>query len=486
MMRSFECPRCGVTIQDSGQSYPEACPICHAQLDVAEAVHLLDLDAEYQLNAPPQGMKAEVIEATQDRLMLSIPEGGKRARSLGCFGMLWLLITGAVTSVFAFAGMEELAREEEWGPYFVFGILSLFWLVGLGMLYFAVKLKYTRGYLFLSRERAVHQSIFFSRKTNTEIILNANSHARLVESYQENESPVYRIKIDTDGKDIHFGTGLPHELKEWYVETINRFLAWAYGEAVDSTVPQRDVFGNVDRGSLCPMCGAMVDEHQGERCQSCGARWEWGGDKIESARLADEISPDALSPSSLCSVSRTKQGAWELTYAIRHLADNSSGIGAFLIFGLLWEGFISFFTVMIVSSGDMFGFLALLFTIPFHLIGILLLTVSVFAMFGKFRLTLTSDRSSAKWGIGPLGYTMRFATSSITDVYVKHGGALSSFKNTTNNPPGTSTSEGVSCILLAAGKRIPVTSDASYSESREIAGVIHYCLRDLGHRLQDE
>ena len=175
-----------------------------------------------------------------------------------------------------------------------------------------------------------------------------------------------------------------------------------------------------------------------------------------------------------------------LTYAIRNLADNSRGSVGLLFFGLIWEGFISFFSFMVVSKGGGFGIFALLFTVPFHLVGILLLFLSVFAMFGKFRLNLASERSSAKWGIGPLGYTMRFATSSITDVYVKHGGALSSFKNKTNNPSRTSTSEGVSCILLAAGKRIPVTSDASYTESREIAGVIRYCLHELGHRLQDE
>ena len=49
-----------------------------------------------------------------------------------------------------------------------------------------------------------------------------------------------------------------------------------------------------------------------------------------------------------------------------------------------------------------------------------------------------------------------------------------------------SRSEGISCILMAAGKRIPVTSGAQESDSRTTAGLIRYCLNDLGHRLQDE
>lgn len=486
MSTSFECPRCGVTINDSKNARPAKCPTCHETLDAAHIVHRLELDVDYELSAPPMESETEVIEATNDRLMLSIPGGGKRARSLGCFSVLWLLITGTVTTVFALVGFEELGKDEEWGPYLAFGVLSLFWLVGLGMFYFSVKLKYTRGYLFLSRERVVHQSIFLGRKTNTEITLTPNSHAMLVESFRENDTPVYRVKIDTDGKDIHFGTGLSHELKEWYVETINTFIVWAHGQRGDDRAPDRDMFGNVDRGMMCPMCGTRADEPGIAQCRSCGARWKWSGDSIDSAQLVEEISPEELSRSSVCVVSRTREGGWELSYGIRHLADNSHGLGALLIFALIWESFISFFSFMVLSNGGGFGVFALLFTVPFHLIGIGLLAVSFFAMFGKFRLNLANDRSSAKWSIGPIGYTMRFSTSSITDVYVKHGGALSSFKNKTNNTTRTSTSEGVSCILLAAGKRIPVTSDASYSESREIAGLIRYCLHEMGHRLQDE
>lgn len=361
-------------------------------------------------------------------------------------------------------------------------------LIGFVMLYFAIKMKYTRGYLFLGRDRAVHQSILFSRKKNTEITINATSHARLVEAYQENDTPVYRVEIKSDGGEISFGTGLSTELKEWYVESTNNYIAWCYGEQTGSstTSSTRDLFGNTDLGVVCPACGTTVIDEEAESCSKCGVRWEKSAGKIVSAHVRDEITPEELSADSFLSISKRGNGDWLLKYSIRHLADNSSGGGCLLVFGILWESFILFFSYSAASSGDLMGIFMLLFTLPFHLVGVGLTLLSLMVLFGGFRLTLGADRSQTKWCLGPVGYTMRFATSSITEVLIKHGGALSSLKNNSNSSSRTSKSTGVSCILIAAGKRIPVTSDASHRESREAAGLIRYCLHDLGHRLQDE
>ncbi|MDB4786625.1 MAG: hypothetical protein P8M30_05895 [Planctomycetaceae bacterium] len=483
MSDNIECPRCGTTINCQGGAVPTNCPTCNLEMEADKIASQLELDVDYRIGSTPYESKAEILEATNDRLMLSIPPGGKRANSLGCFGVIWLLITGAVSGGFGFA---KLNGEGDDLPIFFFGLLGFFWLIGLGMLYFAIKLKYTRGYLFLSRDRAVHQSIFFSRKKTVEIPLDSKTHARLVESYQENNTPVYRVEIETDGQKISFGTGLSKELKEWYVETTKSFVAWSYGKQEGGSAATRDMFGNTDLGFVCPACGATLQDESSESCSECGVRWEKNAGKFISAQVRDVITPDELSPDSFLSISKRDSGEWVIRYGLQNLADNSSGGGCLLAFGIFWESFVLFFSYSVASAGDLMGIFMLLFTLPFHLVGVGLTLFSLFALFGGFRLTIGTDRSRAKWCLGPVGYTMRFATSSITEVLIKHGGALSNLKNNSNSSSRTSKSKGVSCILIAAGKRIPVTSDASHRESREAAGLIRYCLHDLGYRLQDE
>ncbi len=479
----IECPRCGSTIDYQRGAVPTKCPTCHLQTEVDKITSHLELDVDYKIDSPPYESKAEILEATNDRLMLSIPSGGKRANSLGCFGVIWLLITGAVSGGFGFA---KLYGEGDDVPIFIFGVLGAFWLIGLVMLYFAIKMKYTRGYLFLSRDRAVHQSIFFSRKKTVEIPLDSKTQARLVEAYQENNTPVYRVEVETDGQKISFGIGLSKEMKEWYVETANTFIAWSCGKQEGSSAATRDMFGNADLGFVCPACGTTLLDESSESCSECGVLWEKNSGKIVSAQIREVITPEEIASDSFLSISRRSTGEWLLKYSLRNLADNSSGGGCLLVFGLLWETFISFFTFSVATFGDVMGIVMLLFTLPFHLVGVGLILFSLFALFGGFRLTIGTDRSRAKWCLGPVGYTMSFSTSSITEVLIKHGGALSNLKNNSNSSSRTSKSKGVSCILIAAGKRIPVTSDASHRESREAAGLIRYCLHDLGHRLQDE
>lgn len=483
MSETVECSRCGTAITPEGDSLPPFCPTCGLQLEAAQMAHAFDADVDYALLAPPHKSGIEIIEATNDRLMLSIPAGGKRANSLGCFGILWLLITGAVTGGFA-----ATAFQADGPPWFVFLLLSLFWLIGFVMLGWAIRMKYSRGYLFLSKDRAVHQRILFNWKKNTEVSLDAGSYARLVESYQENDVPVYRIEIEgTDGK-IKYGTGMSREQKEWYVDSINQFIAFQYGLSDDGApaASKRDAYGDFIPTPTCPACGQIVPDDEASHCVSCGATLERSGGEVVSAHVEESVSPEAVPHGFPLQVTQSPRGDWELSYPIRKMTENLSGLGCLLAFGAAWETFILVFTGGAFMVPGWFKIIPLLFTIPFHLIGILLISIGLFCLFGRFRLRLGADRSAAFWGIGPLGYTRRFSTSSITEIKLIQGEALASFKKTRHNRASRSRSEGISCILMAAGKRIPVTSGTKESDSRTTAGLIRYCLHDLGHRLQDE
>ena len=180
------CPHCDQTATPNPED-SRSCPVCGGPLTQQPET---PPGPAYLREPPPAESGIQILEADDARLMLSIPSGGKRSRSMGCFVVLWNLITMGVTGGFAAA-----AFQQDGPPWFVFLFLSLFWAVGVGMAVFWVKLRFERGYLFLSADRAVQQKILFGRKRNFETPLDERSEARLAESYQENDEPVYRVEL---------------------------------------------------------------------------------------------------------------------------------------------------------------------------------------------------------------------------------------------------------------------------------------------------
>jgi hypothetical protein len=52
---------------------------------------------------PPPGVGIKLVKSSAVQLVMAVPPGGKRARSIGCFGVFWLGITAAVSGGFLFA-----------------------------------------------------------------------------------------------------------------------------------------------------------------------------------------------------------------------------------------------------------------------------------------------------------------------------------------------------------------------------------------------
>lgn len=485
MSDPLECPRCGVSIVVVDDEFPSECPVCGADLEAPEPSQIYDASVPYKLTTPPVDSKIQILEVTEDKLMLSIPAGGSSGNTLGCAAIIWVIFTGLFTAAFASAGLKvENFEGNAWVPIVLLGLL---WLVGLLMLWFAIRLKYTRGYLFLSRDRAVHQRILLGRKKNTEVSLGETSYARLIESYQQNDNPVYYIGIEgTDGT-TSFGTGLDANVKEWYVETINRFIAAQYESTSEGTPAAaiRDPYGVRDSMATCPACGRILPDDKAERCGTCGASLERSGPEIVSAHLSEVIEPESLPDDFPVRVSRSMSGDWKIAYRLNRMT-NMQGIGCLFVLGAIWESFVIAFTGLILQSPGPMKAVLLFVSIPFHLIGLGLLLLALFVRTGSFRLRLGTEKSCAFWGIGPLGYSKYFSTSSITEIVLKKGEAFASSKNKRLTQAERSRLEGISCILMAAGKRVPVTSGAKESDARTTAGLIRYCLHDLGYRLQDE
>jgi hypothetical protein len=169
----------------------------------------------------PAGSIIRIHVAEPGRLALDIPPG-KKAASLGCFAIVW---NGFIGVFSVFVGLIALNDQNREFSVVATLFLGVFWLVGLGLIFAWVKLRFERSLLFVDRERAVLRKILFGRQKQKEAALNETSRAELTESYSENERPVYRVTIvGADGTRIHFGTSLDQREKDWCVDAINAVL----------------------------------------------------------------------------------------------------------------------------------------------------------------------------------------------------------------------------------------------------------------------
>ena len=499
MNSQISCQACGAILDraelvDRKLSH---CVSCGEKLDSALFNDLKLTGLDFPIRVPPLDSRIEIIEAANDRLMLSIPPGGKRSRSLGCFALIWTSISVVVLVAMLFVVMQEKQRF----PVAAALIPGGFVLIGIVMTVIWIRMKFTRGYLFLEPERAVMQTILFNKKKNAEVQLNESSRAKLVESYSENDVPVYRIELGGFGKTISFGTAWDRPAKDWYVEAVNSFLAWHH-----NNYPSNSIEGDANTESNpsdreakivqnCPACeqrteliteaGSSVSTGDC-RCQQCGCRLIVDAGKISEALPLQLISPDELRADTPFQIEKTGVKEWLLTVKMNQSKDAATGGGCLLVIGIMWEGFVLFWSWGAAQAPGFFKYVMLCFSLPFHVVGIAMLALGLYAFFGRFRLLLGRDESWGRWSLGPIRYTKRFRAESVTEVKLVHGALLKSAKNRSRNDRASSQSEEFSCILMAAGKKIPVTHGNSSEESRLAAGLVRYCLDDLGIRLQDD
>jgi hypothetical protein len=194
----------------------------------------------------PPSSRVQIVESGENRQVIFIPEGGTRSKSIGLFALMWNSIVGIVSTVILiFGGGKDMPLH------FVIPFLSLFWIIGLGLLYWWLKTRFTRTTLLLEPERIVIQRIFLGRKSITETSLKPDSHATFLVAYEENGVPVYTIAIEGIDRTAKFGTRLSREEKEWFVEIINSFL---------NVSPSTSELGDLDREDAHPVTDIIPEK----------------------------------------------------------------------------------------------------------------------------------------------------------------------------------------------------------------------------------
>ena len=452
------CPQCHADLDDDlvASTGSAECPFCGADLagvDFGENSRKSVSASAVAGNHPatshgrPAGSEIEIVESTRDRLVIHIPPGGKRARGIGCFAILW----NGIVTVFTVVGVFAVGQGNNDHPPLIFAIpfLGIFWLVGLGMAYWWVRMRFMRLYLLIDPSRVAIQRTLFGRKSLKETHLGPKPFAELVESYQENDVSVYAVAIEGTDRTAKFGTPLSREEKDWLVDTINTFFG-------NETASQTGI-------------GEDADGNETDFADSLGTPIE-------------PISPDRISPESGIKIldSDAERLRFQLAAFPKHPIRYVIG-GILLVFGFGWiAGTTAMFFAQLGDGLGGFDIFPIIMGIFFAIAGIVPMFLAIAVLHGgTVTVDLTRDQLHARWHLGPFGISKKAAAGSISRVAIQAGIQVQNYNGRRGRSSDTSSS-GKVCMVQAAGKDIPLTSYHDMAVAREVGGIILYQLDRMG------
>ncbi|MDA0832789.1 MAG: hypothetical protein O2955_07030 [Planctomycetota bacterium] len=455
MKSELTCPGCQAIIELGAvpASRPESCPFCGT--DFGDLINRLPSTTVQEVSPGrtekdsrrrhelPAGSRIVVLAPDPGQLVLQIPPGKSGAAGfLLFFAIFWNGIVLAVASGFLFAGGQN-QNVELWLLIPFFGI---FFLVGLIVLIFGISLKYTRTMLLLETGRAVMQKTLFRYQSLKEITLSAGARAELVESYRQNDQPVYAVAIVSGDESLKFGTSLSDAEKEALLKIINEHVGYKQLETPSGSVP--------------------------------GLRQE----TIDAV----EISPEELSPGSLLTV--TENRADELVFSFPLIPSSTFKMVLKLVttvMGLFATGMLIFLAVVVgnVAAGQDFP---ILFLIP---LGVMFFLPFVFAfLISRLNVTIGINREHVVQQItsGPFRRRKTWSSSAVTGVTIRshdmrsHTGSKRHRRNRSNAASWSfcSLDIGRQSNWLAFGPVHPFC--------HEVAGLVRYQLLQLGIPLIDD
>ncbi len=478
-MAEFTCPQCHAEIHaDLIETTGRAeCPFCGADLSslgLPEAMEQsITPGTEFVPSTEPAGERRElpavpsksgirIVESSAERIVLYIPGGGAAARGIGCFAFFWNTFMVVFTLAMVFGGIQG-GNQNGLSILGVAAFLSLFWAVGLGMAWFWMRMKFERTFLLVERQRLVLQKVLFSRKRVDETVLTRESRAELVESYQQNEQPVYRIEVQGQERAVKFGTSLSDAEKDWLVDRLNDFLATGAAANSNDDAP--------------PVSSDSTDG--GNRAMGLA---EPPLPSIAGMRLTAADLP----PESAIRIVLDSPG--ELRFCLAAAQNRTAKwcvAGFCLLFSMIWYGFtVGDLLKNLNEPAGPFAWFQILFLVPFLVVGLFPLGFGLMALFGVITVHLTHETLSCRWSLGPIGWTKRLPTAAISQVRVELGDNRNSRTRQTGRTRQNQAAQ-LACIVWAGDKRIPLTLLHDDEVMVQVATLVRTKLIDMGYKLRD-
>ncbi len=465
-----------------------------------------------ELKKPPAGVGIQVVKSSDSQLVIAIPPGGKRARSIGCFGVAWLGITATVSGGFLVAGFAEQNGDDAPPLFILIPLFGIFWAVGIGMIVAWVRMRFTQILLSVEREQFAIQKTLFGKKKLKKLPLDGNSHAELVESYSENDQPVYAIQMEGVSETEKFATGLSYEEKRWLASSINQFLGVSgrskqigggtgslpkYCEDCDSEL----MIGDGKR--VCPDCARVYLEDSDDDSDSSSDN-DLSDDDLSDmtdpsgshARILER--PPALDPYEIPGDSKIRIDLDDgetltFSYGIQVPLVLKIFVGTFLTFFCsIWYGAVGTFIATAIGGDDplaiKLGILA--FMSLFVFAGLMPLGMLLALFFGRASIRMSPEQIVGAIGVLFLKKKKSITTESVSDVGLAVT-MLSSrrfrqrgVRHSTRTQGPLSSQKGA--MLESSEFNMPLTMSSDAQFNKQVAGLVRFQLERVGVRLRND
>ncbi|HID23701.1 MAG TPA: hypothetical protein EYP14_15070 [Planctomycetaceae bacterium] len=473
-MSEFTCPECHATLEPDrlAQLASPECPFCGHELPerVPGALERFGEtrpstqplasgpDAAAIAATLPPKSRIRVVEATPERLLLYIPAGSSRqTRGLGVLALFWNGFMAVYTGICVAIG-GAIAPLVVLIPF-----SGLFWLIGLFMLGFWVRMRFSRFFVLVEPNRFTLQRVLFNRKSLQMTELGPDARAELVESYRENNVPVYAIAVTGTDRTIKFGVALTPQEKEWLSAQINRMLGKDTEEKATAT---------------CPICGATWilparPAASVETCPDCGASIV--PERSVTAETPPEVSPDDVPRESCVKMERADGDRLRLSLPLipKPVVRGAVTVAA-CVFELVWCVFIVLIFWDAFARG--IGFAAA-FGGLMLLLGAIPAVTSLLIVRSHLTIDVTREWLACRWHAGPLGYTFRAAPETIEAITLER---VERIGKTVDGRKRISGPGPLVCVLTAGGRTIPLTLGHDTATARLVGGLLRYQLRQFG------
>ena len=386
---------------------------------------------------PPPNARTSVVESG-DRLVLAIPPGGARTRTLGAFAVVWNAIAWVLFGVFALVA-ANVAPADRWTAFAAAGFAGLFPLAGLGLAYWWSRLRFTRTLVFVEPPAgdrpgtAAVKTIWFGRERVRETPLAPGDRAELDAAYQDDDEPVLRVKVGPGDDAVHFGEAMDDAELRWICGLVNRTL-------------------RVERPH------------------------DLGPDGPDAPPRTDPAEPRATADDPRITVLR--DGVGEFILRVPAWPPSSGRrvfLGFWCVFTAVWWWFVGWMLwdelgpLLAAGGGRRMDPIDWLFVprfcVPFVLAGFAMLTVLAAVPRGTVTTTVDAGAVTVRWGVGLLRHTRRLPVDTIDEVVVWRN-----FSSSRTN--GGPTKVEPAAALRRGDSLVPLTLIGDTALAENVAGLV--------------
>ncbi len=216
------CPECGASAGALPARWEDAmaCPKCGMKASLTEwAAASKPGTMVGRADSPPAGTKILREADGLGGTVWHVPSSGKFGFFL-FFSLFWLGFTLLVSGGAVFSILTKGVSEGDEADWLLIPFFGVFYAVGFGMLYAAIRQKFMSCRLLVSGGEVRLRKEMLGRSKEKRLAAGTVGAVERKEFYQQNYKPVYGIEIRGSGGKLRFGTALTDDEKAWLVADI--------------------------------------------------------------------------------------------------------------------------------------------------------------------------------------------------------------------------------------------------------------------------